>query len=84
MKKVFAFVLASVMMLTLVACGNTDNQKDDGKKNEHEVNLMDEYGVYSTLIAEFTTEYLKGNTRQPTKEIAAAPLLLLSLPAERK
>ena len=51
------------MMLTLVACGNTDNQKADGKKNEHEVNLMDEYGVYSTLIAEFTTEYLKGNTR---------------------
>lgn len=30
MKKVFAFVLASVMMLTLVACGNTDNRKADG------------------------------------------------------
>lgn len=45
MKKAFAFVLAAVMMLTLVACGNADGQKDDGKKNEHEVNLMDEYTV---------------------------------------
>ena len=30
--------------------------------------------LYSTLIAESTTEYLKWNSRQPTKEIAAAPL----------
>ena len=40
--------------------------------------------LYFALIAESTTEYLKWNTRQPSKEIAAAPLLLQRLPAGRK
>ena len=36
------------------------------------------------LIRESTTEYLKWNTRQPPKGIAAAPLLSQRLPAGRK